>query len=262
MEVLAEGRCKMKRNKFTACLVIWLVVGALTGCLSRQQQIFSEVALKSHSAVTAVDRNDQPWWAQRHAAVLKRIAEEKTDLIFIGDSITHSWENAGKEVWDRYYARRNAVNMGFSGDRTQHVLWRLDNGEVEGISPQAAVLMIGTNNSNGKDNTAEEIADGIIAVCAKLRQKLPGTKILILAIFPRGQEPSAQREKNAQAGAIASQIADGREIYYLDIGEKFLQPDKTLSPEIMPDYLHLTTRGYQIWAEAIEPKLVELMGKS
>jgi len=142
------------------------------------------------------------------------------------------------------------------------VLWRLDNGEVEGISPQAAVLMIGTNNSNGKDNTAEEIADGIIAVCAKLRQKLPGTKILILAIFPRGQEPSAQREKNAQAGAIASQIADGREIYYLDIGEKFLQPDKTLSPEIMPDYLHLTTRGYQIWAEAIEPKLVELMGKS
>jgi beta-glucosidase len=249
----------MKRKHLTAHLVMLLVVAALTGCVSRQRQIFQTVAQKSHSAVTPVARNNQKWWADRHQGVLERVAQGNVDLIFIGDSITHSWENAGKELWQEYYASRNAVNMGFSGDRTQHVLWRLENGEVDDINPQAAVIMIGTNNSNRKDNTAEEIADGIIAICAKLREKLPQTKILILAIFPRGEEPSAQREKNAHASALASQIADGRMIHYLDFGDKFLQPDKTLTKDIMPDFLHLTPKGYRIWAEGIESQLAVLM---
>jgi len=150
--------------------------------------------------------------------------------------------------------------MGFSGDRTQHVLWRLDNGNIEGISPKVAVIMIGTNNSNGNDNTAEEIADGMIAICKKLRAKLPETKILLLAVFPRAEKPCPQREKIAKANKIASKSADGKMIHYLDIGPKFLQPDKSISKEIMPDYLHLTPKGYQIWAEAIEPTIVRLMG--
>ena len=182
------------------------------------------------------------------------------DLVFIGDSITHGWEGEGKTLWEKYYGPRNAVNLGFGGDQTQHVLWRLDHGEIDGIAPQAAVLMIGTNNSNGQDYTAEQIADGIIAICGRLRDKLPQTKILILGIFPRGEGPSSQRDKNAQASVLASRIADGKMIHYLDIGKAFLEPDGvTLTKEIMPDLLHLTPRGYQIWAEQIEPTLVLLM---
>jgi lysophospholipase L1-like esterase len=214
---------------------------------------------KDHSAVQPAHRHS--WWTIRHMAVNERVKQGNVDLIFIGDSITHGWEGAGKEVWGKYYGKRNAVNMGFGGDRTQHVLWRLDNGNIEGISPKAAVIMIGTNNSNGNDNSPEEIADGMIAICKKLRERLPKTKILLLAVFPRGEKPNPQREKIAKANDIVSKFADGKMIHYLDIGEKFLEADKSLSKEIMPDFLHLTPKGYQIWAEAIEAKLAELMGE-
>ena len=108
----------------------------------------------------------------------------------------------------------------------------------KGISPKLAIILIGTNNSNGTDNTAKEIGEGIIAICQKLRNDLPNTKILILAIFPRGEKPSAQRQKNAEASKLASAIADNKWIYYLDINDKFLDKDGTLPKDIMPDYLH------------------------
>ncbi|UCC98227.1 MAG: hypothetical protein JSW66_20570, partial [Phycisphaerales bacterium] len=157
---------------------------------------------KQHSAVSPGHRHS--WWTLRNDAVNERVKQGNVDLLMIGDSITHSWENAGKKYWDKYYEPRNAVNMGFSGDRTQHVLWRLDHGHLEGISPRLAVLMIGTNNSNRDDNTAEEIGQGIVAICNRIRTKCPQTKILILAIFPRGPEPSEQREKNQKASLLAS----------------------------------------------------------
>ena len=238
----------MKRRLLTIALVLLTVSTSLL-----------TAAEKNHSAVKAAHRHS--WWTLRHEAVNERVKKGNVDLIFIGDSITHSWEGGGRELWTKYYAPRNAVNMGFSGDRTQHVLWRLDNGNIDGISPKAAVIMIGTNNSNGDDNTAEEIADGIIGICKKLRKRLPKTKILLLAVFPRGEKPGPQREKNAKASELASKIADGKMIHYLDIGPKFMEPDKSLSKEIMPDYLHLTPKGYKIWAEATEPKLKELMGE-
>ncbi len=221
--------------------------------------VVAAVGAEKHSAVAPAHRHS--WWTLRHWAVNERVRQGNVDMIFIGDSITHSWENNGKEVWQKYYGHRKAVNMGFSGDRTQHVLWRLDNGNIEGISPKVAVIMIGTNNSNGNDNTAEEIADGIIAICKKLQAKLPKMKILLLAVFPRSEKPCPQREKIAEANKIASKIADGKMIHYLDIGPKFLEPDKSVSKEIMPDFLHLTPKGYQIWAEAIEPTIVKLMGE-
>jgi len=218
------------------------------------------VVSAQHSAVTPAHRMD--WWAARHEGVKARVQQGDVDLLMIGDSITHGWDGGGKALWEKYYAPRKAVNMGFSGDRTQHVLWRLDHGEIDGISPKLAVIMIGTNNSNGEDNTAEEIADGIKAICAKLRAELPQMKILILAIFPRAPQPCPQREKNAKASELASKIADGKMIHYLDINAKFLEPDGTLPKEIMPDFLHPNTKGYQIWAEAMEPKIAELMGEN
>ncbi|UCG57559.1 MAG: DUF1080 domain-containing protein [Phycisphaerales bacterium] len=239
----------MKGRFVTVCLIVWILFG---------QGLIAEA--KQHSAVSPAHRHS--WWTLRNDAVNERVKHGNVDLLFIGDSITHGWEGGGKKYWDQYYAPRNAVNMGFGGDRTQHVLWRLDNGHLEGISPKLAVLMIGTNNSNGNDNTAEEIADGIVAICNRLRTKCPKTRILILAIFPRGPEPSAQRQKNAEASLLASKIADGKMIHYLDINDKFLGEDGSLSKEIMPDHLHPNEAGYKIWAQAIEPKVAELMGES
>jgi len=233
-----------------------LLIAFLTiSILSSQLLIAGE---KQNSAVTPEHRHS--WWTLRNDAVNERVKQGNVDLLMIGDSITHGWESGGKKYWDKYYEPRNAVNMGFSGDRTQHVLWRLEHGHLEGISPKLAVLMIGTNNSNGDDNTAEEIADGIIAICNKIRAECPKTKILILAIFPRGPEPSPQREKNNKASLLASKIADGKVIHYLDVNNKFLTADGFLSMKIMPDYLHPNEEGYRIWAEAIEPKVAELMG--
>jgi lysophospholipase L1-like esterase len=220
--------------------------------------VFAAPARKNPAIVPAHRNND---WTMRYLAINERVKQGNADLIFIGDSITQAWEDSGKEVWQKYYSSRRAANIGISGDQTQHVLWRLEHGNIDGISPKTAVIMIGTNNSGADEYTAQEIGDGIIAVCNKVREKLPKTKILLLAIFPRGQTPSPQRDKNAQASEIASKIADNNMIHYLDIGEKFLQQDKSISADIMPDYLHLSPKGYQIWAEAIEPKLAELMGE-
>lgn len=245
----------MKRKLFSLCLALLVLSAILASCESHQELAFKAVEGKTHSAVTAANR-DKP----RHRAFNERVKQGNVDLIFVGDSITHWWERAGKEVWAKYYGHRNAVNLGIAGDRTQHVLWRLDNGNIDGISPKVAVVMIGTNN-NPPRNTGEEIADGIIAICKKLRMKLPKTKILLLGIFPRAQEPCPLRDKVAQTNKIISKIADGKMIHYLDIGDKFLERDGSISKETMHDYLHLSTKGYRIWAEAIEPKLAELMAE-
>lgn len=225
-----------------------------------------------NSATTPVGRPDNAGWMKRHELLNARAKEaaEKgdCDLVFLGDSITEGWEGSGKDVWHKYYDSRHAINIGISGDRTQHVLWRLDHGNVDGLAkpakghaPKLVVLMIGTNNSNGNDNTAEEIADGIKAIVKELRDKLPETKVLMLAIFPRGEKPDAQREKNAKASELASKVADGKMVHYLDIGKSFLEPDGTLTKEVMPDRLHPNTHGYEIWAEAMEPKVAELLGE-
>lgn len=203
----------------------------------------------------------QKGFLDRHEKFNNRVKAGNVDLLFIGDSITQGWEGAGKEAWAKHYAPRNAVNLGIGGDRTQHVLWRLENGNIEGIAPKAAVIMIGTNNSNGRDHTGEEIGAGITAIVAKLREKLPQTKILILAIFPRGEKPNPQREKNALASSIAAKLADDKNVFFLDIGPRFLTDDDALSKEIMPDLLHLNPKGYQIWADSIEDKLKELLGE-
>lgn len=218
----------------------------------------ARAADKQPDTVVPVSRMDQPSWASRQEVLNSRVKDGKAELLLIGDSITQGWEGAGKEVWEKYYTPRKAVNLGIGGDRTQHVLWRLDNGNVDGISPKLAVLMIGTNNAAA--NSAEEIGEGIQAVVKKLREKLPQTKVLILATFPRGEKPQPVREKNATASKIASKLADDKMVYYLDIGDKFLTPDGTLEKSIMPDYLHLSPAGYEIWAKAIEPKVAELMG--
>jgi len=215
-------------------------------------------AYKAPATVVPVPRKDA-WWTQRHDRMNARVKEGKVDLIFIGDSITQGWEGAGKDVWNEFYGKRNAVNLGIGGDQTQHVLWRLANGNIKGISPKLAVIMIGTNNSHGFK--PEEIAAGVKAIVEKLRKDLPQTKVLVLAIFPRG--PNAQdhlRQVVGKTNDLLAKIGDGKAVRYLDIGPKFLEKDGTLSKEIMPDLLHLSPKGYRIWAEAVEPVVAEAAG--
>ena len=131
----------------------------------------------------------------KHEKINERAKQGDVDLLFLGDSITDNWAGPGKQVWEKYYGNRKAMNAGIGGDKTEHVLWRLDNGNVDGIKPKLAVIMIGTNNSGGNVNSAEDIAEGIKAIVNKLREKLPETKILLLGIFPRGATSNAQLEK-------------------------------------------------------------------
>ncbi|MEN3940007.1 GDSL-type esterase/lipase family protein [Prosthecobacter sp. SYSU 5D2] len=194
-----------------------------------------------------------------HEKFVKITQEGKAQLVFLGDSITAGW-GGKKEIWDKAFGGYQPANFGIGGDRTQHVLWRITNGElVAPLKPKAVVLMIGTNNSAW--DSAEGIAKGITRIVETIRSQQPQAKILLLAVFPRGEKasPNPQRDKLKEVNATIAKLDDGKHIHYLDIGEKFLEPDGSLTKEIMPDYLHLSAAGYQIWADAISPKLAELM---
>ena len=237
--------------------VRWAVLSVVAVSLSASNA-WAQQTKAAHDAVEPVPRGGG--WMERHEAMNARVAEGDVDLVFIGDSITQGWEGSGKDVWKEFYGDRNAVNLGIGGDRTQHVIWRLDNGNLKGIQPDLAVVMIGTNNA--ASNTPEEIADGIEKIIQQLKTKVPETEILLLGIFPRGATPDDRlRQVNEKTNEIVSKLADGEQVHYLDIGEKFLQDDGTLSKEIMPDLLHLSEKGYRIWAEAIEPKVTKLMAE-
>ncbi|MGL5095531.1 MAG: GDSL-type esterase/lipase family protein [Planctomycetia bacterium] len=167
--------------------------------------------------VTPVPRD--AGWMERHELISANAAAGKdaVEVVFLGDSITQGWEGDGKEVWTKFYAPRHSLNAGISGDRTQHVLWRLDHGNVDGLSPKLAVLMIGTNNSGS--NTSEQIAAGVTAVVAKIREKLPKTKVLVLGVFPRGATADDPlRKKNAAANAVVAKLDDGKMVHYLALG--------------------------------------------
>jgi beta-glucosidase len=194
----------------------------------------------------------------RHRDINARAQQGNVDLIFIGDSITQGWETNGAEVWKKRFEPRHALNAGIGGDRTQHVLWRLDNGNVDNISPKLAVLMIGTNNFG--DDPAEDIALGIKAIVDKLGGKLPTTKVLLLGVFPRGEKPDdLLRAKNVYVNAIIKKLHDGKRVYYLDINHRLLKADGEQDRDIMPDLVHLSPKGYEIWADALEPKVSELL---
>jgi lysophospholipase L1-like esterase len=199
----------------------------------------------------------------RQALVLQRAKEAAGDydIEFIGDSITQGWEGAGKAVWQEFYGQRKVLNFGVSGDRTQHVLWRFENGQLDGVKAKVAVVMIGTNNSNKEDNTEADILAGITAIVNQIRQRQPDTKVLLLGIFPRGQTFSTQRGKILQVNQALSKLDDGKGIFYFDFGAQYLENDGSISKTMMPDSarLHPGEAGYRVWANAMEPKLKELL---
>jgi lysophospholipase L1-like esterase len=211
---------------------------------------------------TAIIPNLADFFQMKHEQNLEVARAGDIELLLMGDSITDFWRNeegnyAGKAVLDEYFGRWKIANFGIAGDTTQGVLYRLQNGEGEGFSPRAVMLMIGTNNTAA--NNAGEIAEGVGAVVLSLQEHFPAANILLLGIFPRGRADDPVRDEIAEINQIISQLDDGDTVHYLDIGEVFLDADGNIPTEIMSDGLHPAPAGYRLWAEAVKDPLTELM---
>jgi len=191
------------------------------------------------------------WFRRKHAIYVNQTKNQKFDLCFLGDSLTQMWP---ADMFSKHFGKFHAVNFGIGGDRTENVLWRLENGELTGTSPKVIVLLIGTNNQG--PNTAEEVAGGITAVVRSLRTKCPQSKILLLGVFPKKDMPP---EETKALNAIVAKLDDGKMIRYLDVGAKFLDKDGNIRDGVLGDGVQLTRKGYTIWAEAMNPLLTEMM---
>jgi lysophospholipase L1-like esterase len=237
-------------------LILLLPLGIILALLS-----LTQVQDRKPAAVVPVSRPESSWMA-RHERALSRVRQGNVDLLLIGDSITRGWTDEGRRIWDMYYGHRRAINLGFDSDCTEHVLWRLDHGEIEGIAPKLVVLMIGTNNTGARHDPPEETAAGIHAILTMLRIRLPTAKILLLGVFPRSASADDPlRRMNVAINDHLTTYADNRHIFFLDLSQRFLDDRGRLSHDLMPDYLHPNERGYQVWADGMEEMIRTLLGE-
>lgn len=235
-----------------------------------------DTALPANTAVIPVSKleNDSyDWWA-RHAEVLRIKDSIDPEIVMIGNSITHFFggypllrsadgqlrKANGPEAWAALFGSRRVLNLGFGWDRTQNVLWRLDHGELDGLHPRTVVLLIGTNNTsqttNARANTPAEIVEGIAAICGRIRSKVPQARIILMAVFPREQQPDHPRRAVInETNRLLTAFAEKEKIRLLDIGPKLLTPEGVLQKDITYDFVHPTEKGYRIWAEALKQEL-------
>jgi lysophospholipase L1-like esterase len=225
-------------------------------------------------AAVPISRMETPWWRQRFEAKRAEMRQRPVDLVWYGDSITQDWEEAGPPAyrdfapaWQHYYGDRHALNLGFKGDATSHLLWRLRNGEAEGIEPRAAVVLIGANNLGLAHWNAEQTLTGIAAVLAELRARLPRTRVLLLPVLPSIRSAWATAQTGAIARGLAERYGDpASPVAYVDVTDLFLKDGKTdpaqfLDPLLDPPEpaLHPTAQAQARLAAAIEPTLARLM---
>lgn len=216
-------------------------------------------------ASAAIPKTGSAPFFKLHDEFLARGKSGPIGVLFLGDSITEGWKKA-PHIWEHYYAKYQPANFGIGGDQTQHVIWRIENGELDGITPKVVVLMLGTNNSGA--HSAEQIVAADRKIVQLIRTRLPETKILLLAVFPRGPRkardgsPEPWEKRMAVIRGVNADLAgldDGKTIRFLDINARFLGNDGTIPNIIMPDQLHPNAAGYQLWAEAMQPLLDEMM---
>ena len=220
------------------------------------------VALLAHASSGSDKKNPAAVPLKRDTNRQKGFANKKdVEVVFLGDSITEGWERLGAASWNKFFVPLKAVNFGIRGDQTGHILWRLTEGkELDVIKPRVVVLLIGTNNISA-GHSADDIAAAVGHIVKTIRDKSAMSKILLLGVLPREASPDhARRKKVTDINTRLARLDDeGKTVRYLDIGEKFLQKDGTLTKDIMPDYMHLTTKGYDIFAEAIKKPLEDLL---
>jgi lysophospholipase L1-like esterase len=219
---------------------------------------------------TAIIPQLNPQFTRAHSNFVEIAKKGDIDVLFMGDSITDWWDSpgrgqgtngviplGGKAVFEKHFGSMKVANFGIAGDTTQGVLWRLQNGEGEGFKPKAVMLMIGTNNTSR--NSPPEIAVGVANVVFQLRKDFPDAKILLLAVFPRSGPTSKVRGQIDEINKVISALHDNQHVFYMDIGSKFLAEDGSIPKDIMSDGLHPTSKGYEIWAEAVHDTLAGLL---
>jgi lysophospholipase L1-like esterase len=217
---------------------------------------------------------DLPWWRARHEAKLTELAQSKPELIFLGDSITQDWEHVGPPewqdfapVWQRFYGDRHAVNLGFKGDTTASLLWRIRNGEVAGIAPKVAVILIGANNLGKLHWSAEDTVTGIDTIITELRHRLPTTKILLLGVLPSERSAWITETTNQINRMLAERYKDDHSVSFLDLTALFMRNGKLnrelfLDPKLTPPDppLHPSAQGQALMAKTMEPVLAAMLG--
>lgn len=219
-------------------------------------------------ATTADTRNDgngidSPWWLDRFQEFSSITASGKAQVIFVGDSITQGWAGYGRETWSAEFAPMGAVNYGIGGEEAQHALWRLRNGELDGATPSLGVILLGSNNiAAHADHSPEEVAHGVALCVAEFQKRTPNAKVLVLGVLPReaGIVPELM-PRITQTNQFLSKLADGKQVYYLDIGKAFLDADGHVNQELMPDRVHPNAQGYVVFAREIAPTIHKLLGK-
>lgn len=267
----------MKTHRLSIlCLALFM---AAAGCASQSAKQdgppmpWEDASYTTHVRATQAESRPGPdespnsWnlWMKHHNNRVNWVAEQDVDLLMIGDSIVFQWARRGKPVWDEWYADRNAVNIGSSGDRTYHMLYHLQNGGLAGMkerNPKAVVVMIGTNNRGEPEKNGADTAYGVLAILKEVHAQLPDSKILLLAIFPRGDTPADPgRVRNDQINALIKTYADNETVYWLDLAHVYLNEDGTLKRDLMPDALHPNVEGYKAWAAAMDPTIKQLLGE-
>jgi beta-glucosidase len=242
----------------------------LLALLLAASQCHAQTAALKPSASEAFPKKDDGTFLKKHEAILARAKSGPIGLLFLGDSITERWRIA-PHIWETYYGKYQPANFGIGGDRTSHVIWRIEHGELDGIAPKVTVLMLGTNNS--LDYNAEQIAAADRKLVSMIRARLPDTKILVLGIFPRGPrdregnpitqahiDEAARRMQTIDAvNRDLARLDDGKTIRFLNINEVFLGQDGRIPRAIMPDQLHPGAAGYQLWADAMQPLLESML---
>ncbi len=202
-------------------------------------------------------------WMKHHDNRCQWVAEKPVDLLMVGDSIVFGWSRIGQPVWDEFYGKRNAVNIGSSGDQTKHMLWHFQNGGLAGMkdkNPKVVLVMIGTNNRGIPELHGYDTAYGILALLKEIHAQLPKSKILLMPIFPRGNTPlDPRRICNEEINQIIKTYVDDKTVFWLDIGHVFLNEDGSTKKELMPDGLHPNIPGYRVWADAMEPTIKKML---
>jgi len=225
-------------------------------------------------AATPISRMDLHWWRTRFDEKQAELKRAPPQLVFYGDSITENWERHGPPdwmdfapVWQRFYGDRHAINLGFIGDTTANLLWRIEHGETDGISPKVAVILIGANNLGRVHWSTEETLDGIAAIVHELKKRLPQTKLLLLSILPSDRSPWATETTIAVNRALAATYRDLPGVTFLDVSHVFMSGsvltralyyDPKETPPGAP--LHPTAQGQALLSAAIEPTLASLLG--